>query len=339
MAKLIYEPIGSPLASFLPGASVAKNREAMRALDERILKGRAEVRDGWGAAYAERVRKKGKLTTWERIEALQDPGCEPFPVGTFVNHGRLFGEEGKSSPGAGVVTAFVRIAGRYTVVIANDNTVASGAWWPLTPEKIERAQEIALRLRLPVIYLVDCSGLYLPEQSHTFPGKTGAGAIFKMNAKLSASGVPQIAGVFGDCIAGGGYMPIISDVVYMTEQAYMVIAGAALVKGGKSQQITSLEIGGPDVHVHLSHCADHRVPDDRDRPRPDPPRDRAAAGLGRRLLPPRRPPGASPLRPGRRACRRSSRPTTGSPTTRGSCSRACSTTASSPRSCRRPASR
>jgi acetyl-CoA carboxylase carboxyltransferase component len=262
MAKLIYEPIGAPLASFLPGASSAKNREAMRALDERILKGRSEVRDGWGAAYAERVRKKGKLTTWERIEVLQDPGSEPFPIGTFVNHGRLFGEEGKSSPGAGVVTAFVRIAGRYTVVIANDNTVASGAWWPLTPEKIERAQEIALRLRLPVIYLVDCSGLYLPEQSHTFPGKTGAGAIFKMNSKLSASGVPQIAGVFGDCIAGGGYMPIISDVVYMTEQAYMVIAGAALVKGGKSQQITSLEIGGPDVHVHLSHCADHRVPDD-----------------------------------------------------------------------------
>src|SRR5207249_7400513 len=141
-------------------------------------------------------------------------------------------------------------------------TVASGAWWPRTPEKIERAQEIGLRLRLPVVYLVDCSGLYLPEQALTFPGKTGAGAIFRMNSRLSAAGVPQIAGVFGDCIAGGGYMPIISDVVYMTEQAYMVIAGAALVKGGKSQNITSLEIGGPDVHVHLSNCADHRVPDD-----------------------------------------------------------------------------
>jgi acetyl-CoA carboxylase carboxyltransferase component len=160
------------------------------------------------------------------------------------------------------VTAFVRVAGRITMVIANDNTVASGSWWPRTPEKIERAQEMALRLRIPVIYLIDCSGLYLPEQSATFPGKTGAGAIFKMNSLLSANGVPQISGVFGDCIAGGGYMPIISDVVYMTEQAYMVIAGAALVKGAKSQQITSLDIGGPDVHVHLSNCADHRVPDD-----------------------------------------------------------------------------
>jgi acetyl-CoA carboxylase carboxyltransferase component len=113
-----------------------------------------------------------------------------------------------------------------------------------------------------VVYLVDCSGLYLPEQARTFPGKTGAGAIFKMNALLSAAGVPQVAAVFGDCIAGGGYMPIISDVVYMTEQAYMVIAGAALIKGGKAQKVTSLDIGGPDVHVHLSACADHRVPDD-----------------------------------------------------------------------------
>jgi acetyl-CoA carboxylase carboxyltransferase component len=154
------------------------------------------------------------------------------------------------------------VHGLWTVVIANDNTVASGSWWPQTPEKIQRAQEVALRLRLPVVYLVDCSGLFLPEQSATFPGRTGAGAIFRMNSLLSAAGVPQIAGVHGDCIAGGGYMPIISDVVYMTEQAYMVIAGAALIKGAKSKEITSLTIGGADVHVHLSRCADHRVPDD-----------------------------------------------------------------------------
>jgi acetyl-CoA carboxylase carboxyltransferase component len=140
--------------------------------------------------------------------------------------------------------------------------VASGAWWPRTPEKIERAQTMALRLRLPTIYLVDCSGLFLPEQAKSFPGATGAGHIFKMNSLLSAHGVPQIAGVFGDCIAGGGYMPIISDRVYMTEQAYMVIAGAALIKGAKSQKITSLDIGGPEVHVHQSGCADVRVPGD-----------------------------------------------------------------------------
>ncbi|CAN0579987.1 unnamed protein product, partial [Laminaria digitata] len=179
---------------------------------------------------------------------------------TLVNHDVKFGK--LQSPGAGVVTAFTRIEERWCMVIANDNTVASGAWWPKTPEKIERAQMMALRLRLPAIYLVDCSGLFLPEQSKSFSGATGAGHIFKMNSRLSDEGVPQIAGVFGDCIAGGGYMPIISDRVYMTEQAYMVIAGAALIKGAKSQHITSLDIGGPEVHVHASGCADVRVPDD-----------------------------------------------------------------------------
>jgi len=260
MARIALHPIGS----HLPADLLERNRAAMRPLEERLEERRAAVRAGWGPEYVERVHRKGKLTTWERIELLIDPGTEVLPVGTLVNDGLLFpfGSKQRPSPGAGVVTAFCRVEGRWTMVIANDNTVASGSWWPRTPEKIERAQEMALRLRIPVIYLVDSSGLYLPEQAKTFPGRTGAGAIFKMNSKLSAAGVPQIAGVFGDCIAGGGYMPIISDVVYMTEQAYMVIAGAALVKGGKSQKITSLDIGGPDVHVHLSSCADFRVPDD-----------------------------------------------------------------------------
>jgi acetyl-CoA carboxylase carboxyltransferase component len=260
VAKVVLRPLGDALDVAIDPASANRNAAHHGNLDSAIRAKRAEVRAGWGEKYVERVHAKEKLTTWERIEMLRDAGSAVFPVGTLVNHGRTFGE--RTSPGAGVVTALVRVAGRLTMVIANDNTVASGSWWPRTPEKIERAQEMALRLRLPVIYLVDCSGLYLPEQSHTFPGQTGAGAIFKMNSLLSAGGVPQIAGVFGDCIAGGGYMPIISDVVYMTEQAYMVIAGAALVKGGKSQKITSLDIGGPDVHVHISACADHRVPDD-----------------------------------------------------------------------------
>ncbi len=262
MAKVILHPLGTPLDKALDPAEARRNADRLAEIEARIDARRDEVRAGWGERYVERVHAKGKLTTWERVERLKDPDSRVFPVGTLVNYGLTFGPDERTSPGAGVVTAFVRVHGRLTVVIANDNTVASGSWWPRTPEKIERAQEIALRLRLPVIYLIDCSGLYLPEQSRTFPGKTGAGAIFKMNSLLSSGGVPQIAGVFGDCIAGGGYMPIISDVVYMTESAYMVIAGAALVKGGKSQKITSLDIGGPDVHVHLSNCADHRVPDD-----------------------------------------------------------------------------
>ena len=262
MAKVLLEPIGSAKELALDSGTYASQREHLAALNAALAAKRDAVRAGWGPEYEARVRKKGKLPTWERIERLKDADSPVLPIGTLVNHGRTFGDDAKTSPGAGIVTAFVRVAGRFVVVIANDNTVASGSWWPQTPEKIQRAQEVALRLRLPVVYLVDCSGLFLPEQAHTFPGRTGAGAIFKMNAWLSAAGVPQIAGVHGDCIAGGGYMPIISDVVYMTEQAYMVIAGAALVKGAKSQHITSLTIGGPDVHVHMSRCADHRVPDD-----------------------------------------------------------------------------
>lgn len=265
MAKVLMERIGSRIENFMDIEQYKNNMENMKKLNKIYISKRKEIKSGWGKEYKERVHKKGKKTTWERIEFLKDRNSKIYPIGTFVNYGLEFGKGNnkKKSPGAGVITAFIKINDRHTVVIANDNTVASGSWWPLTPEKIERAQEIALKLRIPVIYLIDCSGLFLPEQGKTFPGRTGAGHIFKMNSLLSANQVPQIAGVFGDCIAGGGYMPIISDVVYMTEQAYMVIAGAALVKGGKSQNITSLTIGGPDIHVNISNCADYRVPDDK----------------------------------------------------------------------------
>lgn len=262
MAHVPLVPIGNARSEVLDDRTYAEHRDKIGALEATLRQRRAEVQAGWGEAYAARVRAKGKLTARERVLRLADPGTRIFEVGTFVNYGETFGDKGLTSPAAGVITAFVRIESRWCMVIANDNTVASGSWWPRTPEKIQRAQSMALRLRLPTIYLVDCSGLFLPEQSRSFPGLRGAGHIFKMNSLLSAHGVPQIAGVFGDCIAGGGYMPIISDRVYMTEQAYMVIAGAALIKGAKSQKLTSLDIGGPEVHVHQSGCADVRVPDD-----------------------------------------------------------------------------
>ncbi len=264
MAHVPLVPIGRSRAEVLDDRSYADHRAAIEVREARLASARSGVHAGWGAKYVERVHKKGKLTARERVARLIDPDSRIFEVGTLVNHGDVFGtgDEKLSSPGAGVVTCFARIADRWCMIIANDNTVASGSWWPRTPEKIQRAQEMARRLRLPTIYLVDCSGLFLPEQSRSFPGARGAGHIFKMNSLLSAEGVPQIAGVFGDCIAGGGYQPIISDRVYMTEQAYMVIAGAALIKGAKSQKLTSLDIGGPEVHVHASGCADVRVPDD-----------------------------------------------------------------------------
>jgi acetyl-CoA carboxylase carboxyltransferase component len=261
MARVPLSPIGKPRSEVVDDATFAEYRKAIQERERKLADERATVHAGWGEKYAARVHEKGKLTARERLLRLIDPDTRLFEVGTFVNHGIEF-EGGQRSPGAGVVTAFVRIQGRWCMVIANDNTVASGSWWPRTPEKIQRAQTMALRLKLPTVYLVDSSGLFLPEQSRAFPGATGGGHIFKMNSLLSAHGVPQIAGVFGDCIAGGGYMPIISDRVYMTEQAYMVIAGAALIKGAKSQKITSLDIGGPEVHVHQSGCADVRVPND-----------------------------------------------------------------------------
>ncbi|MHC4860812.1 MAG: carboxyl transferase domain-containing protein [Planctomycetota bacterium] len=131
MAKVVPQPIGSPLESFLSPDDYRAYRVAMDEAARPILEGREKVRDGWGQEYRDRVHKKGKLTAWERIERLKDPGSRIFPINTFVNYDVEF-EGGKFCPGAGVVTAFVRVADRYTVVIANDNTVASGAWWPLS---------------------------------------------------------------------------------------------------------------------------------------------------------------------------------------------------------------
>lgn len=265
MAFVPVEPIGSESGKFLDDGKKERNAAFIQEKVTELESRREEVKSGWGADYIKRVHEKGKWTAWERLDALRDPDAPVHTLGTFANWGIEFGQEERSlkSPGAGVVCAITRVQERWVVVIANDNTVASGSWWPGTPEKIERAQQIGLSLKIPVIYLVDCSGLFLPEQARSFPGKTGAGHIFKKNSELSDAGVPQIAGVFGDCIAGGGYMPIISDRVYMTEQAYMVIAGAALIQGAKSQELTSLDIGGPDVHVDKSGCADARVPDDK----------------------------------------------------------------------------
>ena len=262
MAHLELHPIGTELDAVLTADEQARHRARMAELDGRLAEARAETRAGWGQRAVDRVHQKGKWTTWQRIDALKDADSETFAIGTLVNHGRSFKGSKRLASGAGVVTCFARVEGRWCIVVANDNTVASGAWWPRTPEKIERAQEVALKLRLPLVYLVDCSGLFLPEQSQSFAGAKGAGHIFKQNARLADAGVPQIAGVFGDCIAGGGYMPIISDRVVMTEGAYMVIAGAALIRGAKSLSLTSLDIGGPEVHVHQSRCADARVPDD-----------------------------------------------------------------------------
>ena len=262
MARLPLESIGRPLAGILDARERARNQAWMEGLEGKLIANREVVAAGWDPAAAERLHAERKLTTRERITRLVDSDSPVLPLGTFVNWGRTFPGTSRTAPGAGVLTVAARVQQRWVVIIANDNTVAAGAWWPGTPEKIQRAQRLALRLRLPVVYLVECSGLFLPQQAGSFAGATGAGHIFKLNALLAEHGVPQVAGVFGACIAGGGYMPIISDRVLMTEQATMVIAGAALIRGAKRQHLGATELGGPEVHVHRSGCADERVPDD-----------------------------------------------------------------------------
>jgi acetyl-CoA carboxylase carboxyltransferase component len=145
VAKVILEPVGTPRERAIPETSWGERSAAMRSRVADLERHREHVRQGWGPKYEQRVRDKGKLPTWDRIERLKDPDAPVLPIGTLVNHGREFG--GRESPGAGVVTAFTRVHRTWVVVIANDNTVASGSWWPRTPEKIQRAQEVALRMR------------------------------------------------------------------------------------------------------------------------------------------------------------------------------------------------
>ena len=164
MAKVILKPIGSPLDS-APDI-FQSNLDDMQKLEDKLDQKRAQVKLGWGESYQQRTRDKKKMTVWERLQALADHVDAIFPINTFVNDGETFGdgESARTSPAAGVITALLKVHQRWVMVIANDNTVASGSWWPRTPEKIIRAQEMALKLRLPVLYLVDCSGLFLPEQ-------------------------------------------------------------------------------------------------------------------------------------------------------------------------------
>ena len=203
-------------------------------------------------------------TIWSvdrRVEALADEGTPILPLMDFAHYGDVFEFTEREASRAGLLEAIITVRGRKVLVAANDVRVAAGAWWPLSPKKIQRIQKMALVLHVPVIYLVECSGLYLPEQAASFPGADGAGAIFRMQAELSMAGIVQLAAVFGDSVAGGGYMPIISDCVVMTERANIFIGGAAIAAGAKNAFLPA-SAGGPDVQVHLSGSADERVPDD-----------------------------------------------------------------------------
>ena len=215
---------------------------------------------GGGPDKVERQHQQGKLTARERIALLLDKDSYHQEIGLLVAYDQYEG----GAPGAGVVTVVGRVEGREVVVVANDATVKAGSWWPETIKKILRAQEIAMRSRVPIIYLVDSAGVNLPYQGGVFPGQYGAARIFYYNSIMRRYlKVPQIAAVMGPCIAGGAYLPALSDIIIMVEgTSFMGLGGANLVKGATGQTIDNESLGGARTHNELSGVAHYRVADD-----------------------------------------------------------------------------
>src|SRR5436190_2734560 len=232
----------------------------MRHLVEQIRTLEARLREGGGQARIERQHGAGKMTARERIARLLDAGSIFLETGLLTAYDRYEGQ----APAAGVVTGLGRIEGRPAVIVANDATVKAGAWWPETITKILRAQEIAMRNRLPIVYLVDSAGVNLPYQDGIFPGQYGAGRIFLYNSLMRRKlRIPQIAAVMGPCIAGGAYLPALSDVIIMVEgTSFMGLGGANLVKGATGQTIDNETLGGARTHNEISGVAHYRVADD-----------------------------------------------------------------------------
>jgi 3-methylcrotonyl-CoA carboxylase beta subunit len=216
---------------------------------------------GGGEKALARQRTQGKMTARERVAALCDPGTELLELGIWAADGMY--QEFGGAPAAGVVVALGRIEGREAVVVANDATVKAGAWFPMTCKKVLRAQEIALENRLPVVYLVDSAGVFLPLQDEIFPDREHFGRAFYNNARLSAAGIFQMAAVMGSCVAGGAYLPIMSDESHIVEGTGSIfLAGAHLVKAAIGEQIDNEELGGAVVQCDVSGVVDHRHPDD-----------------------------------------------------------------------------
>jgi acetyl-CoA carboxylase carboxyltransferase component len=218
------------------------------------------IRQGGGKAAIERQHAKGRLTARERIARVIDPGTLPLEIGLWAAHG-MYGDWG-GAPAAGVITCLGEIAGRRHMIIANDATVKAGAFFPATAKKVLRAQRIALVNRVPLLYLVDSAGVFLPLQEDVFPDEDDFGRIFRNNAVISAAGVPQVAAIMGNCVAGGGYLPVLCDKLLMTEGSGLYLAGPALVKSAIGQQVSSEELGGAAMHAAVSGTIDYREPND-----------------------------------------------------------------------------
>ena len=232
----------------------------MRQLVEDLQSLEERLRQGGGPKKVEKQHRDGKLTARERIAHLLDPGSMFLEIGLLIAHDKYDGQ----APSAGVVTGVGKIEGRAAVIVANDATVKAGSWWPETITKILRAQEIAMRNRVPIVYLVDSAGVNLPYQDGIFPGQYGAARIFYYNSLMRRTlQVPQIAAVMGPCIAGGAYLPALSDVIIMVDgTSFMGLGGPNLVKGAVGQVIDAESLGGARMHTASSGVAHFMAPDD-----------------------------------------------------------------------------
>ncbi|MGP1347737.1 MAG: acyl-CoA carboxylase subunit beta [Phycisphaerales bacterium] len=232
----------------------------LRALNEEFQQVETQIRLGGGPKAIERQHERGRMTARERIEALVDSGARFTELGLWAGYG-MYKEHG-GAPASGVVTGVGPVHGKLHMVIANDATVKAGAFFPMTCKKIIRAQMVAQMASMPLIYLVDSAGVYLPLQEDVFPDTDDFGRIFRNNAVISASGIPQYAAIMGFCVAGGGYLPVLCDTLIMTEGSGLYLAGPALVKAAIGQEVSDEELGGASMHAAISGTIDFKEPDD-----------------------------------------------------------------------------
>ena len=237
-----------------------KNTRRIIELLTEIKNEEQKIREGGGAKAIESQHKKGRLTARERIAKLIDKGSTFFELGLYAAYEMY--EEWGGAPSAGTVTGLATVCGRKFMVIANDATVKAGAFFPMTAKKVIRAQNIALENCIPVIYLVDSAGIFLPLQEDVFPDTDDFGRVFRNNAVMSAMGIPQITAVMGMCVAGGAYLPVMTDHVLMTEGSGLFLAGPALVQAAIGQKTSAEDLGGAKMHAQISGTVDFREPND-----------------------------------------------------------------------------
>jgi acetyl-CoA carboxylase carboxyltransferase component len=236
------------------------NREALAVLMAELRAEEDSIRLGGGAEAAKAQHAKGRLTVRERLKLLLDEGTELLELGLWAAHG-MYGEYG-GAPGAGVVTGLGRVCGRLCMIVANDATVKAGAFFPMTAKKVLRAQTIALENHIPTLYLVDSSGVFLPLQEDVFPDTDDFGRVFRNNAVMSSLGIPQITAIMGMCVAGGAYLPVMTDTVLMTEGSGLFLAGPSLVQAAIGQKTGPEELGGATMHAEISGTVDFKEPND-----------------------------------------------------------------------------